>query len=90
VIILACTHFLHLSGDIAAVAGPGVEAIDSREGVVRRLKQVVAEARPASSVIGGGSPKGKFLLTGDRPIEPEYFALACRFGLDEPELLIQR
>jgi glutamate racemase len=42
-IVLACTHFLHLRGEIAEVAGPGVEIIDSRSGVVDRLRQVLTE-----------------------------------------------
>jgi len=42
-IVLACTHFLHLRDEIAEVAGPGVEVVDSRIGVTRRLKQVLGE-----------------------------------------------
>jgi glutamate racemase len=42
-IVLACTHFLHLRDDIAELAGPGVEVVDSRAGVARRLKQVLSE-----------------------------------------------
>lgn len=35
-IILGCTHFIFMADDIAAMAGNGVQVIDSREGVVRQ------------------------------------------------------
>jgi glutamate racemase len=83
-IVLACTHFLHLRDDIAEVAGPGVEIVDSRSGVVRRLKQVLAER----GLLNGGGPagyeRGLFLLSGEPPFEPEYGLLAEAFGLAGP------
>jgi glutamate racemase len=90
VIVLACTHFLHLRDDIAAAAGPAVEVIDSRSGVVRRLRQVLAErgllARPPAGA-GRAAPAAlaRFLLTGDDPIEDEYGLLAAPFGTAPPE-----
>jgi glutamate racemase len=85
-IVLACTHFLHVGGAIAAEAGPGVGVIDSREGVVRRLVQVLAERGllAAGTRIGG---KDRFVLTGQAPFEEEYFLLAEAFGLSGPEPL---
>lgn len=41
-IVLACTHFLHLSEEFREVAGPGIEIIDSREGVAQQALRVVA------------------------------------------------
>jgi glutamate racemase len=98
VIVLACTHFLHLRDDIAAVAGPSVEVIDSRAGVVKRLKQVLAERgllakRPADggeasvSKLRSGVEKSLFLLTGEEPFEEEYGLLADSFGLARPTAL---
>jgi glutamate racemase len=88
-IVLACTHFLHLRDDIAAVAGPDVEVIDSREGVARRLRQVLSErgllsAAGPDGAEGARKPYGLFLLSGDAPFEEEYRLLAAIFGLDGP------
>jgi len=82
-IVLACTHFLHLRDDIAASAGPSVEVVYSRDGVVRRLKQVLGERGLLSG--GPGEPsRSLFLLTGEGPFEPEYGLLARAFGLEGP------
>jgi glutamate racemase len=86
VIVLACTHFLHLRDDISAVAGPSVEIVDSRAGVVKRLKQVLSER---GLLLEGpvARERGLFLLTGDEPFEAEYGLLARGFGLEGPEPL---
>lgn len=90
-IVLACTHFLHLSRDIQAAArslGREVEIVDSRAGVARRLKAVLAErgmlaAEPLAD--GASSPRiSPFLLTGPRPYESAYSAFAARFQLSGP------
>jgi glutamate racemase len=89
-IVLACTHFLHLRDDIAYVAGEGVEVIDSRSGVVRHLRQVLAErglANSRGSAGEGEKPQGLFLLSGDAPIEDEYRFLAKSFALDGPRAI---
>lgn len=101
-IVLACTHFLHLRDDIAAVAGSSVEVVDSIAGVVARLKVVLAErgllCRPAEAA--GESAKASrtfapsgaalFLLTGQGPFESEYSLHAKAFGLEGPEFLLRR
>jgi len=86
-IVLACTHFLHLRDDIAQVAGAGVEIVDSRLGVVKRLKQVLAERGLLESGGSAGSERGLFLLSGEPPFEPEYGLLAEDFGLAGPRAL---
>jgi glutamate racemase len=89
-IVLACTHFLHLHDDIASVAGAGVEVIDSRAGVAKRLRQVLAE-KGLLAASGGAErarkPYGVFLLSGDEPFEAEYSRLAETFGLEGPYAL---
>jgi len=40
-IVLACTHFLHVSDEIHEVAGPDIRIIDSREGVVQQALRLV-------------------------------------------------
>jgi len=68
-IVLACTHFLHLRDDIAAAAGPGVEVVDSRAGVVKRLRQVLSERGLLNGrgrgVSEAAKPYGIFLPDGD-------------------------
>lgn len=86
-IVLACTHFLHLRDDIAAVAGPGVEVVDSRAGVVDRLRKVLAQAGLIEAASPGKIPYGLLLLTGAAPFEPEYRLHAEAFGLEGPEIL---
>jgi glutamate racemase len=89
-IVLACTHFLHVAADIAAVAaelcmergrGP-VEVIDSREGVARRLRQVLETEGGLGDGTGPGG--GIFLVTGEEPIDSCYADFAGRYGLEGP------
>jgi len=42
-IVLGCTHFIHMADDIAEAAGPDVQVIDSREGVIRQAIKVAGE-----------------------------------------------
>ena len=89
-IVLACTHFLHVAGDIAAVAGSAAEVVDSRDGVARRLRQVLQERGLAAPPGSGPAPRGVLFLTGPLPFEPSYGRFAERFGLDGPEALEPR
>jgi glutamate racemase len=97
-IVLACTHFLHLRDDIAVVAGEGVEVVDSRAGVVKRLGQVLTDCGllvEGERAFGDEAPpvqpsRRAFLLTGDAPIEPIYGLFAREFGLDGPTLFAGR
>ena len=41
-IVLACTHFLHVSEEISEVAGEGIRIIDSRDGVVHQALRLVS------------------------------------------------
>jgi glutamate racemase len=92
-IVLACTHFLHLRDEIAELAGPSVEVVDSRAGVVKRLKQVLTERGLVDTQVlpdpVAGAQKseayGLFALTGDKAFESEYGLLAGTFDLAGPE-----
>jgi glutamate racemase len=84
-IVLACTHFLHLRDDITAFAGPTVEVIDSRAGVVKRLRQQLSEKGLLETNMDSLASPGSFVLTGDEPFEAEYGLLAETFGLANPE-----
>jgi len=100
-LVLACTHFLHLRDDIAAVAGRGVEVVDSLTGVVARLRQVLSERGLLSSYVPVARERDLlssdvpaagdlFLLTGAPPFETGYSILAETFGLEAPEPLTLR
>jgi glutamate racemase len=82
-IVLACTHFLHVAADISAAAGKGVEVIDSRDGVARRLRQLL-EDRGLLAPAGLAPPRGALLITGRLPFEESYSRFAASFGLDGP------
>jgi len=89
-IVIACTHFLHLCDDIAEAAGPGVAIVDSRDGVARRLRAVLAErgiARPPLAPSAVDGKRGRFLLSGEAPFEEHYRRFTEAFELDEPEAL---
>jgi len=82
-IVLGCTHFLHLSEEFAAVAGPGVAIVDSRDGVAARLASRLTEEGLLRTYDGrgaGGSPDRLF-LTGPGDPGPVYGGFAERFGL---------
>ncbi|MDP3179952.1 MAG: aspartate/glutamate racemase family protein, partial [Spirochaetaceae bacterium] len=82
-IVLACTHFLHLTREIAEVAGPGVEVVDSRDGVARRLARVLEE-RGLLLPPDAPRPPDSFLLTGALPFEESYSDFAAAFGFPPP------
>lgn len=83
-IVLGCTHFLHLSDEFAAVAGPGVSIVDSRDGVAARLASLLSEASllmPADARDRAGESFDRLFLTGPGEPGPVYGGFADRFGL---------
>lgn len=87
-IVLACTHFLHLREDIAKVAGSGVEVVDSREGVSKRLRQVLTDCGLICEASDSATlPPVQFFLTGKEAPEAVYGDFAQAFGLAGPFLL---
>jgi len=48
-IVLACTHFLHVSEEIGEVAGKGIRIIDSRDGVVHQALRLVTPSNHGHS-----------------------------------------
>jgi glutamate racemase len=91
-IVLACTHFLHVAADIEAAAaelgsslgGVRVEAVDSRDGVAKRLLSLLyPDGRPAAQA-GAADADGVLLLSGPPPFEKAYAAFALRYLLAGP------
>jgi len=75
-IVLACTHFLHLSDEFHEVAGPDIEIIDSREGVVQQALRLV---KPREV----GHREGACFVTGSLSPEMEsrYKTYASLFNI---------
>jgi len=74
-LVLGCTHFLFLKDRIALSMGPGVEIIDSVEGVARQVERLAATL-PHPAV----EPVDIFYST-DESHEPVYRKLSEQFGL---------
>jgi len=68
-IVLACTHFLHVSEEIREVAGDGIQVIDSREGVVHQALRLVPPRGSRCSGSGDETAAGD-TACGDLAGEP--------------------
>lgn len=78
-IVLACTHFLHVAADLAEAAGKGVETVDSREGVARRVEFLLREREALAGA--GEAARGRLRVTGPEP-DATMARFAERFGLE--------
>ncbi len=76
-IVLACTHFLHVEREIHEAAGPDIQIIDSREGVVQQALRLVPPSVP-------GSGAGACYITGgvSAEIEARYRTYSDMFRID--------
>ena len=94
-VVLGCTHFTHLAGEIQRELGPAVRVIDSRAGVARRVAEL-AGAADGPGAGPGGPPRdagnrgngGWLYVTGADGEGPaadaaasRYQALATHYGL---------
>ncbi|MDR1931520.1 MAG: glutamate racemase [Spirochaetales bacterium] len=79
-VVLACTHFLYLYPEIHAELGGGVRLIDSREGVGRRVINIVSSFGPRAQAPAPRIP-GLYLSGGWSP-EPQYAFFAEYFSLE--------
>lgn len=68
-IILACTHFLHVEREIREAAGPGIQVIDSREGVVQQALRLVPPKTAGGDRADPG--RGACYITGGVSLEAE-------------------
>lgn len=86
-VVLGCTHYLHLSEDLKRHLGPGVSVVDSRDGVGRRVGQVLREKGLLSA---GRVAPDRFHFTADprwpadelARLEARYRVWAGRFALE--------
>ena len=89
VLVLGCTHFLHMAADfLAAVpAGRHLRLVDSRQGVAQQVARVVERATAetgsgADAGSGASAEPDLMFLTGPEPFEARYEDFARRFGLE--------
>ncbi|GAB1432731.1 glutamate racemase [Spirochaetota bacterium] len=85
VIVLACTHFLHVYKEFVEMAGSKALIVDSREGVSKRLVELLAASynSPAEKHLTAQKEKlpDRMFLTGPAPFEPIYQGFAKAFNL---------
>ncbi len=80
VIVLGCTHFLHVAREFEAEAGEGMLVVDSRDGVAAQLRRVL-ETGPGLAA-SRKEEKSLFYITGKAVAEERYHLFARRFGLE--------
>lgn len=93
-LVLGCTHFLHLEREFRAqLAGRKILLVDSRDGVSRQARRVLAggkapersssdhpsTCRPSAAEAGGGPDT--LYVTGSLPLEDRYEWFARQYGL---------
>jgi glutamate racemase len=79
VLVLACTHYLHVDAALRGKLGAAVRIIDSREGVVRQLERVLDQFHLRAS---GTAGRSAMYLTGKGEVEERYRLFADHFGLE--------
>lgn len=85
-VVLACTHFLHVTEELQKPLGPDIRLVDSREGVGRQTQRLLTEKGLTAAKKAG--PDRLYITLGAvqaaRRVEYDthYRAFAARFGLD--------
>ena len=94
VIILGCTHFLHIKNAIQKLCAPDITVVDSVDGVVRHSLYVLAQGGVAGEAPAGGVARNEvraqggahplLYITGelDKAGEQQYEALCKKFNID--------
>jgi glutamate racemase len=84
VIVLGCTHFLHLEEEFRRVLdSEGIALVDSREGVARQVARLVKRSAdvPLSESPDPDRRRDSLYVTGQASVEERYLYFASRFGL---------
>jgi len=81
-LVLGCTHFLHLEQEFRTLLNArGIMLVDSREGVSRQARRVLAgNGSPPSPAPSPGGADALF-VTGPLPLEERYEWFAAQYGL---------
>lgn len=82
-LILACTHFIHLTKEFQELFGPGVSVIDSREGVVKQAIRLLQHEQYSSSKEKLQKSTSVFYYTGDKDEKTieSYESVMKSFGI---------
>jgi glutamate racemase len=78
VLVLACTHFLHLEPEFRSLLQTeGIALVDSRDGVSRQVLRILGSAPKA----GPDREPDALYVTGPLPLEAPYAWFSAQFGL---------
>ena len=81
VIVLGCTHFIHLAREFALVAGPEVLIVDSRTGVTDQLVRILGVQPTMRDGTENRKGVAMMYLSGPEPFGSRYESFAARYGL---------
>jgi len=79
-VVLGCTHFVLLERAFRAVLGGGVQLVDSREGVIRRVVSILEQRGLRVRDSAGGT--ARLWLHGGRVDRERYRLFAAEFWLE--------
>ena len=86
-IILGCTHFLHLSKEIAHYAGEDIQVVDSREGVANQALRIYAQNKNQKVAKNLDVKDKTFFVTSEKISKNEYEILSRELELPYGGLL---
>lgn len=79
-LVLGCTHFLHLEREFRSLLDARkIVLVDSRDGVSRQAKRVLAAGEATAQTAAGGHDT--LYVTGRLPLEERYEWFARQYGL---------
>ncbi len=78
-LILGCTHFLHLYEQFTEACSPEITVVDSRDGITKRLATVL-ESQNLESGRLIPVQEHSFWVTGGEPVEKRYTIFAQESG----------
>jgi len=91
VLVIGCTHFLHVLPELSKALGEKTIIIDSREGVTNQLVRILEtnniKAGESPGTPPGVAPKALMYLTGNWPVEERLRLFARSFDIPTVEIL---
>ena len=81
VVVLGCTHFIHIRDELSELLGDEVPVLDSVEGVARQIVRVCGHAGHAPHVATDRHEEDLLLVTGDDDGGENYHRLAVKYNL---------
>ena len=91
-VVLGCTHFVHVRGELSRMLGDKIPVLDSLEGVARQIVRVcehIGRAGRAPHGVPGREERDLLLVSGGKPLEDSgeaadenYRRLAAKFNLE--------